>query len=128
MYKHVGKIIKTLSQIFCLLGIIISVLIGLGKASYNPIVSIAIAVGGSLVTWLLSVAFYGMGQLIDNTNQLVAYTDIIVEKITSDNPNAPSDSNHAALDRSAVLAELRDKGIITNDEYNQKIEDWYMRS
>ena len=128
MYKHVGKIIKTLSQIFCLLGIIISVLIGLGKASYNTIVSIAIAVGGSLVSWLLSVAFYGMGQLIDNTNQLVAYTDIIVEKITSDNPNAPSDSNHAALDRSEVLAELRDKGIITNDEYNQKIEDWYMRS
>lgn len=76
MFDNIGQKIMTLAKVFCWIGIIISVLCGLVimfAARYGSgfIPGVFTAAIGSLASWISSLALYGFGQLIDNTDSIV---------------------------------------------------------
>ncbi len=83
MYTSIGGKIKTLAQIVCLLGIIVSVIYGI--CFYNTYYSvrsmgIVIIFGGSLLSWVSSFFTYGFGELIEKAT-------VIAEAVSKDDVN-----------------------------------------
>ena len=83
MYTSIGGKIKTLAQIVCLLGIIVSVIYGI--CFYNTYYSvrsmgIVIIFGGSLLSWVSSFFAYGFGELIEKAT-------VIAEAVSKDDVN-----------------------------------------
>ncbi len=86
MFNNIGGKIKTLAKVLCWLGIIISVLSGIGimvgggagqltvngSASGVPgvLVGILVIVIGCLASWIGSFFAYGFGQLIENSDAI----------------------------------------------------------
>ncbi len=75
MFGNIGGKIKGLAAFICWLGIIGSVLGGIGLAMLGDeimiIIGVAVAIVGSLMSWIGSFILYGYGQLIYNTDILV---------------------------------------------------------
>lgn len=76
MFDNVGDKIKGVAKVFCWLGIIVSVLVGIvlmmvGVNTRNGemtfIVGIVITVVGSLLSWIGSLITYGIGELVQNS-------------------------------------------------------------
>ena len=83
MYTSIGGKIKTLAQIVCLLGIIVSVIYGI--CFYNTYywvrsMGIVIIFGGSLLSWVSSFFTYGFGELIEKAT-------VIAEAVSKDDDN-----------------------------------------
>lgn len=83
MFENIGSKIKTLAKVICWLGIIGSCLSGISVAIaiieldddfafLGFFGGIVLAAVGSLFSWLGTLALYGLGQLIDNTDILVS--------------------------------------------------------
>ena len=75
MFDNIGSKLKTVAQVFAWLGIIASALFGLIVMFANgdtPVPGLLIIVFGCLGSWLSSLGMYGFGQLIENTDKLVA--------------------------------------------------------
>ncbi len=82
MYANIGKKIKMLAKVICWIGIILSCIIGLvnyflsfpseeAKIIIRELfIGLAIAAGGSLISWISSFVLYGFGELIDKTSSL----------------------------------------------------------
>ena len=71
MFENIGGKIKTLAKVVCWIGIIVSVILGLGLLSRNAITALLFIGIGSLGSWIGSFMTYGFGQLIENTDILV---------------------------------------------------------
>lgn len=77
MYNNIGGKIKGLAKFFAWLGIILSILGGLGMAAAAHgeaaliIGGVVVAVIGALCSWIGSFVFYGYGQLIENSDKMV---------------------------------------------------------
>ena len=79
MFKNIGSKIKMLAKVTCWVGVIGSVLGGLialinamdGDDSLIPIAFVML-IGGPILSWIGSWITYGFGQLIENTDKLVA--------------------------------------------------------
>lgn len=102
MYDNIGGKIKTVAKVVGFTGIGISILTGLlfllvafseEKFSYFGI-GILVAFLGSLISWVSTIALYGFGQLVENTDviakqskrqtgDLQYYGDMINESISS---------------------------------------------
>ena len=85
MFNNIGGKIKTVSKFICYAGIAVSVICGVimlffgvaGNLDMSAI-GLAVGVGGSLCSWLGSLAAYGFGELIENTTviaELMAKTE-----------------------------------------------------
>lgn len=72
MFDNIGSKLKTVAQVATWLGIIGSVVTGLTMLDGMIGLGILTIIVGSLVSWLGSMALYGLGQLIENTDKLVA--------------------------------------------------------
>ena len=75
MFNNIGSKLKTAAQVFAWLGIIASALFGLIVMFANgdtPVPGLLIIVIGCLGSWISSLGMYGFGQLIENTDELVA--------------------------------------------------------
>ena len=66
--------VKTLSVVVFLLGIVVSLFLGtyVALSGETPFPGLLIIFGGPLASWLLVLEMYGFGQLIENTDKLVA--------------------------------------------------------
>lgn len=102
MYDNIGSKIKTVAKVVGFAGIGISILTGLlfllvsfseEKFSYFGI-GILVALLGSLISWASTIALYGFGQIVENTDviakqskrqtgDLQYYGDMINESISS---------------------------------------------
>lgn len=75
MFNNIGLKIKAAASFVLFLGISGSVLGGItvisSLRSSTKILGLFIIVIGCLGSWLASLAFYGLGQLIENTDKLV---------------------------------------------------------
>ncbi len=76
MFNNIGKKIKTLAEIICWLGIIFSVLFGLGnifsdKSGLSLFTGLFLMIVGPLISWIGTFLLYGFGQLIENSDILV---------------------------------------------------------
>ena len=85
MFKNIGDKIKTLAVTLSWIGIFASIIIGYSY-SYSGvddgeigvvIIGIAIALAGSLVSWISAFLLYGFGQLVKNSDILVNNTYIL---------------------------------------------------
>ena len=74
MFSNIGGKIKAVAKIVTWIGIICSVLagIGTGMAANNVAVGIIsgiiVAVVGAVASWIGSLALYGFGQLVENSD------------------------------------------------------------
>ncbi len=91
MFDNIGKKIKGLAKVFCVLGIIFSVIYGgwiMIKGFNSPgddlfFKGVLILVAGCLSSWLSVFLLYGFGELIDKTSsieKMMAYEKAKKEK------------------------------------------------
>jgi len=85
MYKNPGKKIRALAKIFCIIGIIGSVIVGvliitggalftnsmglsggLSSGLSSTATGILVIIGGSLIAWINSIVLYAFGDMADN--------------------------------------------------------------
>ncbi len=71
MFDDIGGKLKGLAKVTTILGIISSVLSGIVQAIDQPLAGILTMVLGSVLFWIGSFTIYGLGQLIENTDELV---------------------------------------------------------
>ena len=70
MYEHVGRKIKSVAEWINVLGVFISVLIGIiiiGHNEDNFLAGLLVIGIGAIISWLSTLLLYGFGQLIDDT-------------------------------------------------------------
>ena len=69
MFDNIGKKIKVVASIYCWIGIIASIILGILVISEGEdLIGWVVIVAGSLFSWISSFALYGFGQLIDNSD------------------------------------------------------------
>ena len=87
MFNNIGKKIKITAKVFCWIGIILSIISGLGLivagfsgmwTQAGSIVTILGGIGtallGSLASWIGSFLMVGFGALVDNSAEIAANT------------------------------------------------------
>ena len=73
MFNNIGSKIKGLAYVICVLGIVLSVIYGIAMMVNEAyLAGILTIVLGALLSWLGSFGTYGLGQLIENSDMLVA--------------------------------------------------------
>ena len=72
MFDNIGDKIKAWAQIICWLGIIACVIYAIVVFETNPAMSLVVVLVGSLLSWFGSLILYGFGQLIDNSDKIIA--------------------------------------------------------
>lgn len=118
MKYKIAKNIKISSFFIFWIGIIASVFGGFFIIlSANPIGFLVILIG-SFISWLSYLILYGFGQLIENSNT-IAYSIAEVQNAAS---SYQFNHDTKAEDKIAVLNDLKNKGLITEEEYNNKSE------
>ncbi|MDD4011093.1 MAG: hypothetical protein PHI83_03010 [Sphaerochaetaceae bacterium] len=77
MYNNIGKKIKAVAKAVCILGIIASMIAGLGYGILEgrsmaeiALIPLAAIIVGSLVSWVSSFMLYGFGELVDKTSEI----------------------------------------------------------
>ena len=77
MFNNVGQKIKSVTTTFCWIGIVLCVIGGLSLLMAEQILlGLIVAIAGSLLTWLSSLAIYAIGSIEDN---LAILTEIACE-------------------------------------------------
>ena len=73
MFKNVGWTIKNIAVFSLVFGIIAALIVGIIVLSdEEPWIRITVVFGGSFEVWVTSVLIYGFGQIVENTDKLVA--------------------------------------------------------
>ena len=84
MFTDIGGKIKTLAKVICWIGIITSVLTGIGLLFLgNSILIISGLISmivGSLISWAGSFTLYGFGELIEKTTETNHLTKLILDQ------------------------------------------------
>lgn len=90
MFNDIGKKIKTLAELICWIGIILSIISGCALMGANGI-GILVIILGVLGSWTGSFLLYGFGELVDNSTKIVNGLELINRpegKPNEANPNA----------------------------------------
>ena len=77
MFDNIGSKIKNVTVVFTVIGMAVSVIAGivvmlLEKSFLNFLLGVIVIALGCFISWLTSLGMYGFGQLIENTDKLVA--------------------------------------------------------
>ena len=118
MFDNIGGKIKTLAQVVCWIGIIASFLIGIiliKQDEDTALIGLLVLILGSLFSWIGSFMTYGFGQLIENSDILVAE-----KKGNKVETTRPIETVNDKID---TLNKWKEQGLITEEEYNQKMEN-----
>ena len=76
MFDNIGGKIKGVARVFCWIGIIASLLIGLimmvtgfntPRGDMMVVIGLAVMIVGSLLSWVGSLVTYGFGELVQNS-------------------------------------------------------------
>ena len=121
MFNNIGKKIKTLAAVICWIGIIFSIIGFLVMLIYGAVeaeglfigLSFAVLVVGGFGSWIGSFFAYGFGQLIENSDKIAG------GKVTV--PSSIEETADAESERIAKLKSLKEKGLITEEEYNKAV-------
>ncbi len=70
MFNNIGDKLKGIACLYFVLGLIGSILGGIGLLLINPIVGIAVAIAGIVSTLPITWLFYGVGEAIINTEAI----------------------------------------------------------
>ena len=80
MFDDIGSKLKTLAKVSTILGIIGSVIAGCALMGDDFLTGLLILVLGSVFSWIGSFTVYGLGQLIENTDELVKQGQVQVQQ------------------------------------------------
>jgi len=119
MYDNIGGKIKGLAKVIAVLGIIAAIVTGFALMTINEdvffVIGLVITVLGSIVAWISCFVLYGFGELVDKACNIER--NICNNEMMSENNSISED------DRINKMENLRAKGLITDEEYNQIIKN-----
>ena len=123
MFDHIGSKIKSLAKIVCWAGIIISVLIGIvmlasGGDVSSPI-GLVLMFAGPLCSWIGSFFVYGFGELIEKTTEIAENTRPAIPR---NHPTLITVEGGSNEDKRMILTKWKEQGLITEEEYQEKIK------
>lgn len=116
MYNNIGKKIKGLAKATFIIVTVICVLAGIGlMLSDEDLIAIGILtmIICPLIAWISSWVLYGFGELVDKV------CDIELNTRGANIPVAPV--QQTPVSAVSKLDELREKGLITDAEYQQAL-------
>lgn len=93
LFENVGGKLKTLAIVATVIGMMGSVIAGFIFFTISPITGILIILGGCLCSWLGSLAMYGLGQAVENTDKILA----IQRKLAQTPPSASPTAEHSPM-------------------------------
>lgn len=122
MFDNIGTKIKSLAKIVCWVGIIITVIAGIvmlasGDDISSPI-GLVLIVAGPIGSWISSFFVYGFGELIEKASEIAENTKPKGVPPISSQKVAEGVENE---DKKALLKKWREQGLITEEEYQQKM-------
>lgn len=122
MFDNIGSKIKSLAKIVCWAGIIITVIAGIvllasGGDVSSPI-GLVLVIAGPISSWIGSFFVYGFGELIEKTSEIAENTKPKGATPISSQEVAEGVENE---DKKALLKKWREQGLITEEEYQQKM-------
>lgn len=131
MFDNVGGKIKAVAKVVTWVGISASVISGfiLMLQEGTGVIGLFIMMIGSLVSWISSLMTYGFGQLVENSDILVAQSrrESVYQNQNISNNYTPKIKTGGvsgnAADTINTLNKWRQDGLITEEEYRQKIEN-----
>ena len=72
MFDHIGDKVKTMATVFCIIGIVASIIVGAAFILRGAfIIGIIIAAVGAFISWLSCLALYAIGETAENTNRII---------------------------------------------------------
>ena len=82
MFDNIGGKLKGLAKIITVLGIIISVIYGISlivtgisqRAFLVVLLGVLLMIGGSIISWALSLGLYAFGELVENSKVIADWT------------------------------------------------------
>ena len=116
MYKEIGKKIKKLAIVVFVLEAILFFIGGIILMAINNdlfLVGILMMIIGPLLAWVSSFILYGFGELIDKTSEIANNTSKARANVVLENSSKQSSNEE--------LKKLLEKGLISEDEYRQKV-------
>lgn len=136
MFTNIGSKIKTLAKILAWIGIIVSIIIGIryvilgieNLQSEFVVLGFLCTLIGSLLSWISSFCLYGFGQLVENSDKLIA-TLVPCKKDSPDNETL-TDMNDEEIEiivkKYAGLNWADNIKKLSNEELQERINsmDW----
>lgn len=143
MFDNIGSKIKTVAKVVCWIGIIASIIIGfvlMVQDDDTAFAGILTMILGSLGSWIGSFMTYGFGQLIENSDILVKQGQKEPISHNTYSTNSTPSNNHqwrcnkcgnmiseeicpiCNKDKIENLKNWKEQGLITEEEFNQKME------
>lgn len=122
MFDNIGSKIKSLAKIVCWAGIIITVIVGIvmlvsGDDVSSP-VGLVLMIAGPIGSWIGSFFVYGFGELIEKATEIAENTKPKGTKtVLSQEPTEGIENE----DKKALLKKWIEQGLITEEEYQEKI-------
>lgn len=146
MFDNIGGKIKSVAKAICWIGIIASIIIGfvmLVQDDDTALAGVLILVLGSLGSWIGSFVTYGFGQLVENSDILVQQSNKMPSEPkpvgVTGSVTVPASQHQwrcdgcgnmiseeicpiCNKDKIANLQKWKEQGLITEQEYIQKME------
>lgn len=96
MFDNISDKIKTVARVQCFIGITISIILGLiymvstefwDFGGIYLLISLLIAGGGSIASYISSILTYGFGELVENSNNMIKQKKIITSNNMTEEPD-----------------------------------------
>lgn len=71
-FNNIGKKIKVLATVSAIVGCVFFILFGILMYRFWNILGLCLLIGGPIFSWISCFVLYGFGQLVDNSDKLVA--------------------------------------------------------
>lgn len=129
MYENVGGKIKGVATTAAIIGIIATTIGFIALCLVELVVAgFLVLIVGCLVSWLSSLALYGLGQLIENSdkiaNNMRNMESILTFKVKETSVGSQGKSVIDDIDtRKDRLAKWLEMGVISQAEYNSKCKE-----
>lgn len=122
MFNNISKKIRILSYVCTIVGILCSFIFGFVLLKSKNYMGIAVIILGSFISWVASFTLYGFGQLIENTDIIANRRSTTTADTNEDVVPHDRKAEKMLADRITVITTLRDDGLISEEEYQSKME------
>ena len=123
MFDNIGTKIKKLALVTFWVGVVASAFLGLSLLIWSAergggswLTGLFIVAVGCLISWIGCFALYGYGELIEKTAAIYDNT-----RLSGSASTQGSDKSTKA----AFLGELRNSGVLTEEEYKRKLNELF---
>ena len=117
MFNNIGSNLKAAATVICWAQIIISFIAAISLMVINdgifPFLGLLLLFIGPFTAWVSSLIIYGLGQLVENSDKLVAQYNV------QPNETMPIETVSKKIQE---LYKWKQEGLITEEEYLQKVE------